>query len=119
MTSGQTASNGACDEAFRALENDWESDDAHRRFLAFCSTRGELAEAGRLYRAVRDSDPSRRDEASKRLAAILAAAFATLDASRARTTRKRARIGYVAAGALLVLLAYALLAVLRRFDAFR
>ena len=115
MTSGQTDADAAVESAWRELEAAWQDDAAHRRFIAFCSVHGQLAEAGRRYRQVRDGDPVRSADATRRLSAILGAAFATLDATRVQRARRRSPDRFLVLGMALGLLAYALLALLRRF----
>jgi hypothetical protein len=75
--------------AFRELERDWASNDAHRRFIKLCAMHGALDEAGRSYRALRDADPARADEAGRRLNDVTQAAIEQL--SLARTVRPATR----------------------------
>ncbi len=66
----------------------WGEEKRHQAFLGYCHERGQLAEAARLYRSLadeKDDGPYRategqREDAKKRLAAIVAMAFATIDA---------------------------------------
>lgn len=62
----------------------WDDDEAHARFRALAVTLGQLPEAGRRYRAVRDGDEdaARREDASRHIDALLATAMTTLEASR-------------------------------------
>lgn len=76
--------------AFRELERNWASEDAHRRFIALCAAHGALGEAGRRYRDVRESDPTRSEDAARRLQAVTAAALEQLALARStRPTRGR------------------------------
>jgi hypothetical protein len=76
--------------AFRELERNWASEDAHRRFIALCAAHGVLGEAGRRYRGVREADPARSDDAARRLQAVTAAALEQLALARStRPTRGR------------------------------
>jgi hypothetical protein len=103
-------------EATRALEARWEDDAAHRDFIALCTARGALVEAGRYYRTVRDQDDGRRTEAERRLKAVLGAALAGLDARidmrRAGRAQRRSRLFWLVCGVGLALLGCALRAVL-------
>jgi uncharacterized protein YfiM (DUF2279 family) len=90
--------------AWSAVEADWSSDDAHRRFLALCAASGKLSEAGRRYRLARDADPTREPEAKRRIDAILA--LATEQMLRQQTPRpeaKSSRASWVALGVALVI----------------
>ena len=82
--------------AWSAVEADWSSDDAHRRFLALCAASGKLSEAGRRYRLARDADPTREPEAKRRIDAILALATE-------RPESKSSRTSWVALGVALVI----------------
>jgi hypothetical protein len=71
--------------AFRELERNWASDEAHRRFIALCAAHGALSEAGRRYSGVRQADPARAEDVARRLQAVTAAALEQL--ALARSTR--------------------------------
>ena len=66
----------------------WGEEKRHQAFLGYCHERGQLADAARCYRALADekdggpyrSTEGQREDAKKRLAAIMAMAFATIDA---------------------------------------
>jgi hypothetical protein len=90
--------------AWEAVEADWSSDDAHRRFLALCAASGKLSEAGRRYRLARDADPAREPEAKRRIDAVLA--LATEQMFRNQTPRgeaKPSRVTWMAVGVALVI----------------
>jgi hypothetical protein len=67
----------------------WGEEKRHQAFLGFCHERGQLADAARYYKALADekdggryrATESQREDAKKRLAAIIAMAFATIDAA--------------------------------------
>lgn len=67
------------------VEEAWDEDKRHQAFLAYCRETGQLAEAARRYRAVVQTEgedealEARRAIARKRLDAITALAFASLD----------------------------------------
>ena len=100
--------------AWRKLDQDWSSDEAHRRFIALCSQRGALEEAGRRYRAVRDADPARQADAAPRLDAVMAAALEQLAQTRAPTPPPTRRIMWLMVGACGFVIIQAVLALLRR-----
>jgi hypothetical protein len=102
------------DAAFRKLEQDWASDEAHRRFIAYCAQHDALAQAGRRYREVRDSDPSRRDAAARRLDAVMAVALEQLSLTRVRTPPRKRRFMWLLVGACGFLILRAFLALLHR-----
>ncbi len=110
-----TSSEDPLERAWTELEGAWDDDAAHRRFIALCSARGALAEAGRRYREVQERDPMRRDQAARRLDAVLAAALSSLETGRARPKPRRSRLFWAACGVCGGLCLYALLALLRMF----
>jgi hypothetical protein len=100
--------------AWRKLEAEWDRDEAHRRFIAFCAQHGVLDQAGRRYRAVHEQDPARSQDAARRLNAVTAAAIEQLSLARAvRPTRKR-RVMWLMVGACGFVIIQAVLALLRR-----
>jgi hypothetical protein len=101
------------DAAWDKLQVDWQSDEAHRRFIALCATHGALGEAGSRYRALRDAEPARSAEIELRLKAVMAAALAQM--SNARTPRPRAhnRMMWLMVGACGFVVIQAILALLR------
>ena len=100
------------DTAFRELEAHWSEDAAHRRFIAFCATQGALAEAGKRYRKVRDEDPVRRDEAARRIDAVLAHALQHMQLTKSEVTPAARNLRWVV-GACVCLALLALLTLLR------
>ncbi len=73
------------DTSWARLAESWDDDDAHRAFVGLASTLGRLADAARLYRAVRDANDGRRPKAEKQLGAITLVAFEQLKVTGART----------------------------------
>jgi hypothetical protein len=51
----------------------WHDEQAHKRFIALCSSLERLDLAGGYYRQISDADPDRREEAKKRISDIIAA----------------------------------------------
>lgn len=102
------------DAAWRKLEQDWSSDEAHRRFIAFCSLHGALDHAGRRYRAVRDGDPTRREDAARRLDAVMGAAMEQLARTRRPAPAPKRRMMWLMVGACGFVILQAVLALLRR-----
>jgi hypothetical protein len=102
------------DAAWRRLEQEWSSDDAHRRFIAFCAAQEALDQAGRRYRAVRDGDPTRREDAARRLDAVMAAAMQQLARARSPGPAPKRRIMWLMVGACGFVILQAVLALLRR-----
>jgi hypothetical protein len=103
------------DAAWRRLEQEeWTSDEAHRRFIARCALHGALDQAGRRYRAVRDADPTRREDAARRLDAVMAAAMEQLSQTRSPGPAPKRRIMWLMVGACGFLILQAVLALLRR-----
>lgn len=100
--------------AWRRLEQDWDNEEAHRRFIAFCAMHGALDHAGRLYRAVRDADPVRRDDAARRLNAVMAAAVEQLSLTRTPRSARSRRLMWLMVGACGFVIIRAVLALLHR-----
>ena len=101
------------DLAWREVEAHWTEDSAHRKFIAFCASQGALHEAGRRYRAVRDSDDARRDDAKKRIDAVLASALQSMEVLRDSRPQHTKRLQWVAVGMCVFLVLYALFSMLR------
>lgn len=92
------------EEAWAHLEESWDEDDAHKRFIAVCDAIGRLDEAGARYRAVREADPARAAEAARRIDQIVVRALATLHAQRVEPpAAPRRRLLWVAAAVFLAL----------------
>ncbi len=93
-------------EAWEALQQEWEDPKAHKRFIALCQSLDGLSEAGRRYRAVRDSDEeeARRAEAERQIDAILAQALATLEVLKSPPPPKRNTALLLVAAVVFVLL---------------
>jgi hypothetical protein len=102
------------DAAWRRLEQDWASEEAHRRFIAFCAMHGALDQAGRHYRNVRDTDPARRDAASLRLHAVMEAAVEQLSRPKVPRSSKSRRLMWLMVGACGFAIIRAVLALLHR-----
>lgn len=103
--------------AWHEVDTNWSDDGAHRRFVTLCTARGELAEAARCYRRVRDEDPARRESAERRLQAVLAAAMSMLGSTsasrRQAASTRRSRTYWVVCGVGVGLCGYVILSVLR------
>jgi hypothetical protein len=113
MESTEQSDGGAVDEAWEELGRKWEDDAAHRRFVAFCSATGSLAEAGGRYRSVIESDPARAERARRQIGAVMAAALLTLEGSREPVKVRGSRLGWVLCGLILAICGYGILSVLR------
>lgn len=75
------------DEAWAKVEAAWGDREAHRRFVAVCVALDRLPEAGKRYRAVRDSDPARHGDAVKQIDSLIALATQQLQDTRVIPTR--------------------------------
>lgn len=84
--------------AFRELERNWADDGAHRRFIALCASQAALDEAGKHYRAVRDADPTRREEAARRLHDVTNAALQQLSLARSARPERSRRMMWLMVG---------------------
>jgi hypothetical protein len=70
------------DEAWARVEADWGDEDAHRRFVGVCVALDRLPEAGKRYREVRETDPTRRDHAAKQIDTLIVLATQQLQDTR-------------------------------------
>lgn len=110
------------------LSNEWGEDRRHEAFIAYCTESGQLPEAGRRYRVVAETPPEepaegeapddRREEAKRRIAALMAVALSTLNAERdldppldGKAITKRLTIGVAAV--VVIVLAYLVLQLVR------
>jgi hypothetical protein len=74
------------EEAWARVQAEWGNEDAHRRFVGLCVALNRLAEAGKRYREVRETDPTRRDHAARQIDALIALATTQLQDTRVRPT---------------------------------
>jgi len=103
------------DEAWKRVEADWGNQDAHRRFVGVCVALDRLPEAGKHYRAVRETDPARREDAVKQIDGLIALAAQQLQDTRvipASHEHKRT-LTWVAFFIMLVLMGAGILLLLR------
>jgi hypothetical protein len=70
------------DEAWALVEAKWGEEEAHRRFVGICIALDRLPEAGKRYRMVRETDPTRREAASKQIDALITLATQQLQNTR-------------------------------------
>jgi hypothetical protein len=110
MTEGQRA---LIDAAWSKLQADWQSEDAHRRFVALCATHGALGEAGTRYRRAREADPNLNADVERRLNAVMAAALEQLTSMRTRPREPGKRVMWLMVGACGFVVIYAILTLLR------
>lgn len=64
----------ALTDAWAQLLDNWDDQDAHRRFVALCQTLGALAYAGGQYRSVCEQRDEREPMARRQIDAVVAAA---------------------------------------------
>jgi hypothetical protein len=68
------------------VQTEWGNEDAHRRFVGLCVALDRLPDAGKRYREVRETDPTRRDHAARQIDALIALATKQLQDTRVRPT---------------------------------
>ena len=103
------------DEAWAKVEAEWGSEDAHRRFVGVCVALDRLAEAGKRYRKVRETDPARREDAVKQIDTLIVLATQQLEDTRVgpvRTEHKRT-LTWAAFFIMLVLMGVGILRLIR------
>lgn len=113
MTVVTASTDDPIDAAWQQVEAAWEDDGAHRRFVALCESLGALAEAGRRYRAVRDTDPTRSPSATKRIDYVLSVAMRSMEVTRATAPAGTSLARTVSVIVALGVVALALMALLR------
>lgn len=101
------------DAAWDKLQADWQSDEAHRRFISLCALHGALGEAGRRYRATREADPARAADVERRLSAVMAAALEQLSSARTKPREPTKRLMWLMVGVCGFIVIQAVLALLR------
>ena len=97
-------------QAWSRVESAWDDDENHRRFLSLCVAFDRLPEAGQRYRAVRENDPTRKDEAQRRIDELIVIATQKLretgtDKFQPRDTKRRLGIYTFVVMSLLVIIA--------------
>lgn len=107
--------------AWTELQDDaWTDDKAHERFLLLADAAGELAEAGRRYRAAKEAadragDAERKARADRQLERIVALAMARMARERTTAPVRRGRLEWVLYGLSAMLLVAALWNLARAF----
>ena len=99
----------AIESAWESLCASWDTDDAHRKFLALCESFGRLDAAGQRYRQIAESDDPRAASAQKRIDQLVVRAMATMQMLKEEPSGK--------ARTLVLLLGVALVVVLLSFAA--
>lgn len=64
--------------AWAEVDENWEDEGAHKRFLMLCQGLDRLSEAGTRYRAIKESDPDRREVAEAQIDRLLGLAMQQL-----------------------------------------
>ena len=103
------------DTAWAEVEADWSSEAAHKKFLTLCASLDRLAEAGKRYRAVKESDPERAEVATAQIDRLLGLAMQNLQVlkSEPRTRSGKQVLFLIALGICGALVVTALMAMLR------
>jgi len=101
------------ESAWDRLQADWQSDEAHRRFISLCALHGALSEAGRRYRDASAADPSLSTDVERRLKAVMAAALEQLTSARTKRRDPSKRAMWLMVGACGFMMIYAILTLLR------
>ncbi len=103
------------EEAWAQVEAEWESEEAHRRFVGLCVALDRLPDAGKRYREVREADPSRREDAIKRIDTLIALATQQLQDTRVGpvTNQHKRTLTWAAFFIMLVLMGAGLLLLMR------
>jgi hypothetical protein len=103
------------EEAWAQVETDWKSEEAHRRFVGLCAALDRLPDAGKRYREVRETDPSRREDAIKRIDTLIALAAQQLQDTRVGpvATQHKRTLTWAAFFIMLVLMGAGILLLMR------
>ncbi|HEY8428597.1 MAG TPA: hypothetical protein VIL20_09495 [Sandaracinaceae bacterium] len=105
----------AIEAAWKRVEAAWDDEAVHQAFVALCASTDRLAEAGKRYRTVRESDPARAEVAAAQIDRILAIAMQSLAALQTRPSPRSAKnkVLFVAMGVSGAIVASAAWALLR------
>lgn len=103
----------ALDAAWAEVEARWDDAAAHKKFLALADTLDRLADAGRRYRAVRESDPARAERAKAQVDALFGIAMTRMKVEKSEPPKARRRLDYIAFGISTALIAAALWSMFR------
>ncbi len=112
-TLGPMSSEDPVEQAWAAVESDWGSAEAHKKFLVLCDTLDRLPEAGKRYRAIKESSPERRAEAERRIDELLGFAMARVRLDKVEPAKTRSKVEWVALGLSIVLFSAALFSMMR------
>lgn len=103
--------------AWAAVEARWDEPEAHKKFLALADALDRLAEAGKRYRAVKETDAARRDAAARHIDQLLGLAMKRVRVDKVEPTKSRSRVEWVALGVSIVLISAAVFSALRMIAA--
>ncbi len=94
------------DEAWARVEADWGDEEAHRRFVGVSMALERLPEAGKRYRHVQEVDPSRSEDAARRIDKLIVLATQQLQDTRVvpTTTEHKRTLTWAAFFIMLVLM---------------
>ncbi|MEM9068313.1 MAG: hypothetical protein AAGE52_07390 [Myxococcota bacterium] len=96
-------------QGWERVEEAWDDDEAHRKFVALCASFGRLDAAGKRYSKVRDSDPKRREVAEAQIERVLKQAMATLELTKTEPNpAPKRRLMWVALAVASLLVGFAL-----------
>lgn len=98
--------------AWHALKVEWDSSDAHRRFLFLADTLGELPQAAKLYRSA-SHELGKREVSEAQLGQLVNLALSKLVPEPRDLAQSKKKIEWVGLGLSAVLIAYGLFAMLR------
>jgi len=96
------------DRVWSEVIADWHDEHAHKRFIAVCLSVGRLDYAGGRYRKISDDDPSKREEAQRRISDIIAASTEILYREKSEKPRRQTKLFFVALGVSLSMIGYSL-----------
>ncbi len=87
----------------------WDEPAPHKRFLALAGSLDRLADAGKRYRAVKESDPARAARAAQQVDALFGIAMTKMSAvEKSPPPKARRRLDFIALGVSAALIAAAL-----------
>jgi hypothetical protein len=110
-----TGESSNLEEEWKRVVAEWGDPKAHTRFLALAEASGELAFAGRRYRELRESDPSKAAEAQRAIDEILSRAMSRMTLERTPVRTGRTRAEWIGMGVALAFLIGMALAVAQAF----
>lgn len=83
------------EQAWQKLQDDWDDDEAHKRFAGACLSAGQLPEAGRRYKMVKQEGGPRAERADAQIQKLFTLGMTLIKQDRTEAPKKRSPIIWV------------------------